>query len=113
PNLTYTPALDYVGSDSITFKVNDGSIDSNVATISITVLNENDLPVAQNGNLTTNEDLANSGVLVATDADSDVLTYSIVNQGTKGTVNLNTNTGAYTYTPNANANGSDSFTFKV
>jgi hypothetical protein len=37
PNMTYTPTTDYVGVDSFTFKVNDGSQDSVVATISITV----------------------------------------------------------------------------
>jgi uncharacterized repeat protein (TIGR03803 family) len=37
PNLTYTPALNYVGPDSFTFKANDGAADSNIATVSITV----------------------------------------------------------------------------
>lgn len=37
PNLTYTPDAGYSGSDSFTFKVNDGSADSNVATVTITV----------------------------------------------------------------------------
>jgi hypothetical protein len=37
PNLTYTPALDYNGGDSLTFKANDGQLDSNVATVTITV----------------------------------------------------------------------------
>lgn len=34
---TYTPSSGYVGSDSFTFKANDGHADSNTATISITV----------------------------------------------------------------------------
>ncbi len=34
---TYTPAADYYGPDSFTFKANDGKLDSNVATISITI----------------------------------------------------------------------------
>jgi subtilisin family serine protease len=34
---TYTPTTDYVGPDSFTFKANDGTVDSNVATVSITV----------------------------------------------------------------------------
>lgn len=34
---TYTPSSNYIGSDSFTFKVNDGHVDSNTATISITV----------------------------------------------------------------------------
>ncbi len=37
PDLTYTPALDYVGDDSFAFIANDGSSDSNAATISISV----------------------------------------------------------------------------
>ncbi|OGZ79579.1 MAG: hypothetical protein A2528_01880 [Candidatus Staskawiczbacteria bacterium RIFOXYD2_FULL_37_9] len=37
PNLTYFPATDFTGSDSFTFKVNDGSLDSAIATISMTV----------------------------------------------------------------------------
>ena len=35
PNLTYTPAADYFGPDTFTFKVNDGALDSNVATVTI------------------------------------------------------------------------------
>ena len=34
---TYTPDLHYHGPDSVTFKANDGTVDSNVATVSITV----------------------------------------------------------------------------
>ena len=34
---TYTPTNNYVGPDSFTFKANDGKVDSNTATVSITV----------------------------------------------------------------------------
>jgi len=33
---TYTPALNYNGGDSFTYKANDGTADSNVATVAIT-----------------------------------------------------------------------------
>lgn len=50
PNLTYTPNPGYFGSDSFTFKANDGSYDSNIATISITVNNTiNTAPTANAG----------------------------------------------------------------
>ncbi len=39
---TYTPNANYNGSDSFTFKVNDGTADSAVATVSITVAAVND-----------------------------------------------------------------------
>lgn len=37
PNLTYTPTTDFTGTDSFTFKVNDGSQNSTLTTVSITV----------------------------------------------------------------------------
>ncbi|HHJ39639.1 MAG TPA: hypothetical protein ENJ86_09295 [Methylothermaceae bacterium] len=37
PNLTYTPSSGFSGMDSFTFKANDGSLDSEVAVIKITV----------------------------------------------------------------------------
>jgi uncharacterized protein (TIGR03382 family) len=37
PNLTYTPAERYVGSDAFTFQANDGTSSSTVGTISISV----------------------------------------------------------------------------
>lgn len=39
PDLTYTPALNYNGPDSFTFKARDGQVDSNIATININILN--------------------------------------------------------------------------
>ena len=38
--VTYTPDEDYSGEDTFTFIVNDGNIDSNEATVSITVEEE-------------------------------------------------------------------------
>ncbi|MBF0261422.1 MAG: cadherin-like domain-containing protein [Magnetococcales bacterium] len=71
-------------------------------------------PTASNGALSTNEEVAYSGTLTASDPDNNGLTYSMVTQPGKGTVSItNTTTGAFTYTPNSNANGGDSFTFKV
>ncbi len=111
---TYTPNTDANGADSFTFKANDGSVDSNIATVNVTITPVNDAPVASNGMLTTNEDTAKSGTLSASDVESDPLSYTIVTNGTKGSaVITNAATGAYTYTPNANANGADSFTFKA
>jgi VCBS repeat-containing protein len=42
---SYTPAANFNGSDSFTFKATDGSADSNSATVSITVAAVNDAPV--------------------------------------------------------------------
>ena len=37
PSLTYTPNLNYHGVDTFTFKANNGSLDSNIATVTITM----------------------------------------------------------------------------
>src|SRR5207247_8017549 len=42
--VTYTPAANYFGADSFTFRTNDTHVDSNVATVSVTVASVNDLP---------------------------------------------------------------------
>ena len=45
----YTPAANFNGTDSFTYKANDGSLDSNTATVTITVNPVNDAPVLDNG----------------------------------------------------------------
>ncbi len=47
PNLTYNPNNNFVGTDSFTFKANDGTSDSNIATVTITV---QDIPPPGNYN---------------------------------------------------------------
>src|SRR5207245_1476799 len=78
PNITYTPAANYNGADSFTFKANDGTLDSNVATVTITVTAVNDPPVANAQAVTTAEDTAKPITLTGADVDGDTLTYSIV-----------------------------------
>ena len=49
PSLTYSPSRDFAGEDSFDFKANDGEKDSNVATVSITVIPVNEPPFADAG----------------------------------------------------------------
>ncbi|MDD4042799.1 MAG: ExeM/NucH family extracellular endonuclease [Anaerolineaceae bacterium] len=106
---TYTPALDYNGPDSFTFKANDGAADSNIATVSITITPVNDAPVAQNQSVSTPEDTQIAITLVATDVEEQPLTYTILTQPINGNVNLVGNVA--TYTPAPDHYGADSFTF--
>src|SRR5262249_27211050 len=55
-SFTYTPSANYNGSDSFTYKANDGQADSNVATVAITVNAVNDAPVAVNDAYSVDED---------------------------------------------------------
>ncbi len=47
--ITYTPGLNYTGPDSFTFKVNDGTGDTNVATVSLQVNPVNPAPSSSSG----------------------------------------------------------------
>ncbi|MDW7776944.1 MAG: PGF-pre-PGF domain-containing protein [Methanosarcinales archaeon] len=77
----------------------------------ITIEGTNNAPVASVQSITTSEDTAADITLSATDADGDLLTYSIVGNPSHGTVNLVGNVA--TYTPDTNYDGSDSFIFKA
>lgn len=108
---TYVPQAGVSGSDSFSFKVNDGVQDSQPAHVAITVNSVNELPVAQASSISTQEDQPIRGVLAATDGDGDKLTYLLVTNPGHGTATLDAATGAFIYTPTVNANGVDSFTF--
>jgi tricorn protease-like protein len=108
----YTPALNYHGPDSFTFRASDGGTVSNVATVSVTVAPVNDAPIASSVVVSTQEAVAANGTLPATDVDGDALTFTVVTPPTRGTLTItNAVTGAFTYVPNAGARGYDTFTF--
>ncbi len=70
--------------------------------------------VANNANLTLQEDSIATGVLTGTSTNPANLLFNIVTNGAKGLVTItNRTTGAYTYTPNRNSTGIDSFSFTV
>jgi hypothetical protein len=109
----YHPVKDYNGSDSFQFIANDGELNSVPATVTITVLPVNDPPVAQDGSLVLAEDAPATGRLVASDVDSPVLTYTLVQPPAHGTLDLDVGNGAFTYRPAKDYNGTDSFKFTV
>jgi PKD repeat protein len=124
PNFKYAPNADYVSAgtppvpDTFTFTVKDANgLSSASATVSVTVYASNTAPVANNLTLTTRPDQAVNGVLSATDAEGNPLTYTIVTPPANGTLVPNTAYPNFTYTPNtgfgAAALATDTFTFKV
>jgi hypothetical protein len=78
--VVYTPAADFHGSDSFTFRVGDGTLSSTPATVSITVRPVNDAPVLGTvGDLSVLEDAAVAFDLAVSDADQAAgFTYQVV-----------------------------------
>jgi hypothetical protein len=111
-SILYTPNADFTGSDSFTFRTNDGGLNSNTATVSITVTPANDAPVANSVAVSTPEDTAKQITMTAFDVEGNPLTYSIVTPPTLGTLSVVAG-NKVTYTPSANYYGADSFTFRV
>jgi len=111
PNLTYSPNKNFSGPDSFTFKVNDGTADSALTTVAITITPVNDPPVANNIEIAAMEDVSTPVLLAGIDPDGDSLTYSIMTKPSNGI--LSGTEPSLTYTPNTNFNGLDGFTFKV
>ena len=71
-------------------------------------------PKAINSTLTLDEDSSGNLNLIATDADSDPLYFTIVDNAKKGNAKITDNvSGSCTYTPDPDKNGSDFFTFIV
>ena len=114
---TYTPAANYNGTDSFTYRATDGSLNSNVAGVAITVRAVNDAPVAVNDSYSTPQNnvlnVQAAGVLTNdTDVDGNTLSAVLVSGPANGTVTLNSD-GSFRYTPNNDFAGSDTFTYKA
>src|SRR5262249_6586999 len=111
PNLTYRGFTNYFGPDSFTFNVNDGSLTSAVATVSITLSNAKDSPVAFNQSITNAEDTSFAITLTGSDVDGPLTNFVVVTAPTNGV--LSGTAPNLTYLGNTNFFGLDSFTFSV
>ena len=106
PSLTYTPSSGYSGADSFTFEASNG-IDSNIATVSVSVLSA--APIAVSQTLSIGYNTATPITLSAT--GSGTLVYSVVTNPVHGI--LSGTAPNMTYTPTSGYSGPDSFTFKA
>ncbi|MBA4056346.1 MAG: hypothetical protein C0490_16645, partial [Marivirga sp.] len=117
-NVTYTPAPNYYGSDSFTYKLKDsGGAFSNVATVAITVNPVNDAPVAVPDQVTTPEEVP--VVISVLDNDTDIdnpintSTVAASSNPSNGRVDVQPGSQTFEYTPNKDFYGTDSFTYAV
>lgn len=120
---TYRPAANFFGTDTFTYRVNDGVLTSNnVGTVTINIQSVNDAPIGNPDSLTTDEDVVidiSESVLLANDRPGPTnesgqaiqitgVSPVSVNGGSVSLVN-----GRVIFIPNSNFSGTDQFTYTV
>ncbi|XTP36181.1 Ig-like domain-containing protein [Mycobacterium sp. TJFP1] len=102
-SITYTPATGFIGTETLTYTVTDGTR-TDTATLTITVRAHNNPPIAADPGFTSTTDPATgvvTGRIHVTDADShDALAYTITSHSDPalGSVAIDPATGEFTFT---------------
>ncbi len=110
--LTFCPVRSETDTDAVmTFlPIYENRVEKS-ATVTIAVRGKEDLaPVAEDFTLETYKNLPNEGMLKVTDPEGQPMTYTVIRQSKRGTVELRED-GSFVYTPKKNKVGVDSFTY--
>lgn len=110
--IVYTPTDHFFGTDTFVFKAEDTAHESSTATVTITVAEVNDAPVATDGSASGNEDESIPIAMHATDPKGTPLTFEIVEGPSHGALSAVTG-NTVTYTAHQNYHGPDSFLFRA
>lgn len=115
--VTYTPAANFHGTDSFTYRATDVLGASDIATVTVTVTPVNDAPLGVIDDVTASEDTPLDVDVLSndTDIDGDALSVTSVGAATKGSVAIVTLSGRtwVRYSPNPNYSGVDSFSYSI
>lgn len=123
-SFTYIPAKDWFGQEEFTYNAFDDGVLIGTARVTISVYSINDTPVAYPQSIETTVDTAVEIYLTGSDADGDVLTYTIIKYPDHGTLTAIILPAAITgeeqtlepgliYEPDEGYSGSDSFAYIV
>ncbi len=119
--VTYTPDINFNGSDGFDFTLSDGDAVLETDSFSITVSATNDNPVARDDNFSSNENIQITGNLLAdngngadADVDGDLLNVvaQTLNTAEGGTVTI-ANNGDFSYDHELGFIGEDSFEYTL
>ena len=115
-SFSYTPNNNFTGGDTFTYRAFDGTVNSGLTTVTINILNVNDIPLANGDIYNATEDTllsvaVGSGVLSNdSDVEGSPLAALLVTPPSSGSLTL-FGDGSFNYLPNANFFGGDSFTY--
>lgn len=111
--LSYVPATDFYGSETIDYTLTDTDGLTSTGTLTVTVSNTNDGPtgVADTAATSANTAVTISVLANDTDVESDTLSISWVGPATNGITSISGTT--IIYTPNQDFSGTDSFYYKT
>ena len=107
---TFNPNDDWAGSDIAKYKANNGTYDSNIADINITVYYP--VPNVYSDTIVMNQNGIASFELNGSDPANLPLTFTVTEQPLNGTLTFD-NDKTYTYKPNQDFIGQDSISFKA
>ena len=111
--VTYTPAANYSGSDSFTFRVSDGWFTSNIVTVTLTITTVNDPPTPGADSGTTSEDVPVTLDVLANDTDAEGNALNVTQAScSNATATVNPNK-TVTVSPALNFNGTVNCTYTV
>ncbi len=128
--ITYEPIINFNGTDTITYQVEDADHQTSTAQVTITVVSVNDTPVLEENLFATETDTPVTITLRATDPEldpfypqDDPLTFAIVDKPKHGTLDGDLTQITYesphtaivklTYTPDTGFSRNDAITFSV
>ncbi|MFC2152545.1 Ig-like domain-containing protein, partial [Bacteroidota bacterium] len=112
--VTYTPDTDYIGTDNFDYQVCDVDGDCSSATVTVTIREDNNIPVAFDDKVYTgvNTDVTIDVLGNDTGLDDGGIVISLESNVTHGTVMINVD-NTVTYTPNTGFEGSGNFSYRV
>ncbi len=115
-SFVYRPTGTFAGTDVFTYRASDGSLASNLATVTLSV-GANNAPIAQADLFTVAEDsLLTTGNVLTNDSDSDgniPLTASVIAAPTNALSFTLRPDGSFSYQPTPNFSGLDTFTYSA
>jgi len=116
-SFTYTPDPHHSGSDSFTYRAFDGSLRSELTTVTLTINPVNHAPVANPDAFSAVQGRAlhvsGPGALANdTDLENSLLSAVLIDAAIHGSLTLNSD-GSFDYIPDPNFQGADSFTYRA